>query len=475
MAITRRQFVTRLGALAAAAGFSQVEASKIMDAVAYSSASSDMGSVYQGTFGKPRVVWLHGAECTGCSTSVLGIYENTSGAAIYDANGNAAVTTGTALTLADTLPTTGEGGAGGLLLHDLVLSPDQSSGAVDIADVVIDVIDLLYHETVMGMGGDTAYQWLTDFSAHNAKPFVLVVEGASQLTGDGSTTGGGAWSDFNSTVPWCSIAHADATGGGDVRTGDMVATLGDSAYCVAIFAIGQCATFGGYPACRPPLDSTTAGFDTSKAQSGAMGTYDYLSTNGHPTAAAKVVNVPGCPTNPWWFVLSVVAAMVDLQSILIGNNLTGTLGILTTPTTGHHPALGDNPIVAMNAGSAASCGVDTTRRIKAVYGTSVHGPYCQRYRNFVRGEFAAYPGDSGCLQKIGCKGPAANSLCGMHGWNGQQPENPATTAWDYSVSTANTSPGGNKTGGFCTRAGHPCMACTEKGYPDNFVPFVVRS
>jgi hypothetical protein len=30
-------------------------------------------------------------------------------------------------------------------------------------------------------------------------------------------------------------------------------------------------------------------------------------------------------------------------------------------------------------------------------------------------------------------------------------------------------------GGHCPRAGHPCMACTEKGYPDSFVPFVVRS
>ena len=27
-------------------------------------------------------------------------------------------------------------------------------------------------------------------------------------------------------------------------------------------------------------------------------------------------------------------------------------------------------------------------------------------------------------------------------------------------------------GGHCTKAGHPCMACTEKGYPDSFVPFV---
>ncbi len=35
MAITRRQFVTRLGALAAAAGFSQSQASQIMEALAY--------------------------------------------------------------------------------------------------------------------------------------------------------------------------------------------------------------------------------------------------------------------------------------------------------------------------------------------------------------------------------------------------------------------------------------------------------
>ena len=91
MAITRRQFVTRLGALAAAAGFSQVEASKIMEAVAYDP-SSGVGSVYQGTFGKPRVVWLHGAECTGCSTSVLGIYENPNGVALASTSATVMVT-----------------------------------------------------------------------------------------------------------------------------------------------------------------------------------------------------------------------------------------------------------------------------------------------------------------------------------------------------------------------------------------------
>ncbi len=61
---------------------------------------------------------------------------------------------------------------------------------MDIADVVIDVIDLIYHETVMGMGGDLAYQWLTNFAAPTTRPFVLVVEGALQ-----NKANGGAWGD----------------------------------------------------------------------------------------------------------------------------------------------------------------------------------------------------------------------------------------------------------------------------------------
>ena len=64
----------------------------------------------------------------------------------------------------------------------------------------------------------------------------------------------------------------------------------------------------------------------------------------------------------------------------------------------------------------------------------------------------------------------------MHGWNGQQPQN-ATGMYlaGQDVSTVNPAPSGAKTGGHCTRAGHPCMACTEKGYPDAFVPFIARS
>ena len=77
----------------------------------------------------------------------------------------------------------------------------EGSALVNIADVVIDVIDLQYHETVMGMGGDLAAQWLNDFADYvpgttpgslGEDPFVLVVEGALQ-----DKTQGGAWNDMS--------------------------------------------------------------------------------------------------------------------------------------------------------------------------------------------------------------------------------------------------------------------------------------
>jgi Ni,Fe-hydrogenase I small subunit len=454
MAITRRQFVTRMGALAAAAGFSQVEASKIMDAVAYT------GAGYGGSFGKPRVVWLHGAECTGCSTSLLGIFENVNGVAVEGTS----ITTAAAAVDAGIIPVgnglIGPNANSPFTLGSNNLSPDPD-GSMNIADVVIDVIDLLYHETVMGMGGDVAYRWLSDFAATNTKPFVLVVEGAMQLTANT-----GAWNDSSTTVPWCSIAHAASPAGGDISTAAMVQTLAHKTECIAVIPIGQCATFGGYPGCKPPISTAVAGFDTTKSQTGAVGVAELLAAD--TVALPKVINVPGCPTNPWWFILTVVAFLVDLEAVGLGaapDDTSGPLGILRA----NSGVVGNAAAVSIN-----SAAVDGTGRLVAVYGTPVHGPKCPRYKDFVRGVFAAKPGDAGCLQKIGCKGPATNSLCGLHGWNNQQPQNPVS--YDYGVSHLNTTSYPTVfNGGHCPRAGHPCMACTEKGYPDNFVPFVVRS
>lgn len=451
MAITRRQFVTRLGALAAAAGLGQAEAQRLVEAFAYGTGSGkvDLG----GTLGKPRVVWIHGAECTGCSTSVLGIFEHLGGEAIVGSG----VTTGQAAQLAGVLPT--ELAGSDLTLHATGYNVEGYATALNIADVVVDVIDLQYHETVMGMASDLAAQWLQDFRTYNPtlggpnpgdKPFVLVVEGALQ-----DHAGGGAWNDTSDTsVPWCSIGIA-ADGSFEHDMAETVVDLAKKSTCIAVIPIGQCATFGGYPACKPPLSTEVAGFDTTKSQTGAMGTYDYLVAKNETAAANKVINVPGCPTNPWWFVLTVVMFLVDLVNGPLAST-DGPLGVLKAD------------------GSINPAAIDGDRRLKAVYGTPIHGPYCPRYRDYVKGVFATKPGEAGCLQKIGCKGPATNSLCGLHGWNNQQPQNPAT--WDYGVPATNFAPDGvTRTGGHCTSAGHPCMACTEKGYPDSFVPFIARS
>jgi hypothetical protein len=103
-------------------------------------------------------------------------------------------------------------------------------------------------------------------------------------------------------------------------------------------------------------------------QTGAMGVHDFLLHKGS-AAAAKVVNVPGCPTNPWWFVLTVVAFLVDLKGTLGAPAGTeGPLGILTA--TAGLPAI--------------TGGVDHSRRLNAVYGTPLHGPACDRYDAYTR-------------------------------------------------------------------------------------------
>jgi hydrogenase small subunit len=295
------------------------------------------------------------------------------------------------------------------------------------------------------MGGDLAYQWLEDqMSTGSAAPFVLVVEGANA-----DSDGGGAWGDSSvasQAVPWCSIGMDDDASG-ELDFEEVVLDLGTDANCLAVIAIGQCATFGGYPACKADMTSDDAGFDVSQAQSGAKSTFELLSANG---AGGKVINVPGCPTNPWWFTLTLVAWLVDaVTGPLVGGD--GALGILNSDW------------------SIKSSAVDADRRLVAVYGTPVHGSACPRYDDFLMGSFASQAGQSGCLQLIGCKGPSTSSLCGVHGWNAQQPQNDPSWANNMGALLAD----GGK-GSHCITAGHPCMGCTENGYPDNFVPFVVR-
>jgi hydrogenase small subunit len=459
MELTRREFVTTLGVLAAGLGLSQTDLAKITEAFAHGE-PWNAGAWTN----KPKVIWVHGAECTGCSTSILSLYEDARGVAV-PGHALGDIKTATALALvggATADQALGDPVAyltGPQLGHDLGhrtlngagLNVDKSAYAVNIADVLIDFIDLQYHETVMGMGGDGAYSYLAAeiASTDTATPYVLVVEGAVQ-----DITGGGYW-DKHGDAPWCAIAMdgaVDATPH-ELSFDHVVEALASRAACAAVVAVGQCAAFGGYPACiGPDLVPKSSG---TKNQTGAKGVYDFLLARGQTGAANKVVNVPGCPVNPWWFTLTVVAWLVDAvyASSTHGD---GVLGILDSS-------------LAIKGTS-----VDKQRRLKAVYGNVLHGKYCPRYPKYAARIFASKPGEDGCLKNIGCKGLSTMSTCGRHGWNNQQPQNKdmnsATVHGILYPSTDGTTP----IGGCCLTAGAPCMGCTEKGYPDAFTPFVVR-
>ena len=469
MAVTRREFITTLGLLATAVGMGQSDLEKVVEA--FGGPGSPNMPIHDAN-GKPKVIWVHGAECTGCSTSLLSLYEDASGVAVPSHPTLGDISTVTALGIAGGIGVKDTNtavstltGAGFRTLNKAGLNVDGSALAVNIADVLIDFIDLQYHETVMGMGGDSAYAYLSaEMTSADATPFVLVVEGAVQ-----AKENGGYWGKTGST-PWCSIA-ADGTANADheLSFDDVVEQLATRSACAAVVAIGQCAAFGGYPACiGPDLDPKPSG---TKNQTGAKGVHDFLLArglvSGHSAAASaadKVINVPGCPANPWWFTLTVVAWLVDAVTATPTSN--GVLGILD----------GNLKIVG---------GVDSQRRLTAVYGHLLHGKYCPRYPYYAARQFASKPGDVGCLKNIGCKGLSTMSLCGRHGWNNQQPQNAAlnadqggaghsTTKTDEVPPLYTSTDGVTPIGGFCMTAGAPCMGCTEKGYPDAFTPFVVR-
>ena len=221
MAITRREFVTRLGALAAAMGVSQVDLAKMTEALAHGGAA---GTWSGGDWtNKPKVIWVHGAECTGCSTSLLSLFEDVRGTAIEGTT----VSTLAALNLSvggsasqdrvisNVWDPTGHPYAHRTLYNTAALTGCDFDNAANstpyianIADVLIDFIDLQYHETVGNAAGDLAAKFLADqMDNGSAEAYVLVVEGAVQ-----DKALGGAWNETGA-APWCAIGQFELDNG----------------------------------------------------------------------------------------------------------------------------------------------------------------------------------------------------------------------------------------------------------------------
>ena len=224
----------------------------------------------------------------------------------------------------------------------------------DVATLILDLISLDYHETLSAAAGKQAEENLKE--AVKRGNYVLVVEG-SIPTKDGGI--------------YCKIGGRTAL--------EILRETAEKA--IAIIAIGTCASFGGVQSSDPN-------------PTGAKGVSDILK-------GKAVVNVPGCPPNPYNF-LSTVLYLLTFKKL---------------------PPL------------------DKFHRPMFAYGRTIH-EHCPRRPHFDAGRFAESFGDEGhkkgyCLFKLGCKGPITYANCPVARFND-------VGAWPVGI-------------------GHPCVGCTEKG------------
>lgn len=251
---------------------------------------------------KPSVIWLHFQDCTGCTESLL------------------------------------------------------RTSQPGLAEVVLDLISLDYHETLMAASGHQAEAALRSAIKANAGKYILVLEGSIPTGLNGN---------------YLRIGN---------RTGVQILTeTAESAGLIV--AIGSCASWGGVPSADPN-------------PTGATGAHTIL-------AGKTVVNLPGCPANPYIFLGAVLQY--------------ATLGTL--------PKL------------------DKKGRPMFAYGQTIH-EHCPRRGHFDAGRFALQFGDEGhrlgyCLFRLGCKGPATHASCSVQHFCD------VPGAWPIGI-------------------GAPCFGCTEE-------------
>ena len=196
-------------------------------------------------------------------------------------------------------------------------------------------VSLRYHATIMAGAGEGAIKALEAEIARGG--YLLVMEGAIPTAAEGA------------------YGHI-----GEETILQVVEKSARSA--AAIIALGTCACYGGIPAAAPN-------------PSGCVGIGELLDRWG---VNVPLINVPGCPPHPDWFVGTVAALL---------------LGDLKVPP------------------------LDDFERPLAFYGSLIH-ENCPRRAYFDEGKFAKKPGDPGCLYYVGCKGPLTYADCPKRLWNG---------------------------------------------------------
>ncbi|HSQ75818.1 MAG TPA: hydrogenase small subunit [Bacteroidota bacterium] len=202
---------------------------------------------------------------------------------------------------------------------------------------------LSYHGTLMAATGSLSVETARATAQKFKKKYILVVEGA---------------------IP---TAHAGGYGTIGEEDGHPVTmlkwtdSLGRDA--MAVLTVGTCAAYGGIPAAAPN-------------PSGCKGVSEIFADLG---IATPVINIPGCPCHPDWFIGTVA------KILLYG---------MPQPKE-----------------------LDEYGRMKLFFGRSVHNR-CINRDYLDEGIFASTFGEEGCLLELGCKGPFTNADCPIRLWNG---------------------------------------------------------
>ncbi len=194
---------------------------------------------------------------------------------------------------------------------------------------------------------DLSYVPVFNAAFGDAPVDVLVVEGTPQI---GTPPGAGQGY-------YCTMGTQD---GSPVTGYELLQRL--SAKASYVVAVGQCSAFGGIPAGEGNL-------------TGAVSVVDALRSASVVTKNS-VINIPGCPANPDWVLLT-------LANVLQGIN----------------PDL------------------DELGRPKALFSSYIHDD-CPRRDAYNRGQMAkTFDDPVGCFWDLGCKGPITLSACAKTKWN----------------------------------------------------------
>lgn len=148
----------------------------------------------------------------------------------------------------------------------------SSSAPVDLADLLINTIDLAYHPNLMGAAGDLAVETLLNSKAGS---FILAVEGGIPTLYNGKTA-----------VLW-------TQNGTEVTALSAVQQLAPKA--AKVLSIGTCASFGGISGANP----NPTGIKSVSAATGV-----------------STINIPGCPVHPDWVVWTIVQLLAGTTPTL---------------------------------------------------------------------------------------------------------------------------------------------------------------